>query len=494
MLFRMIYDDALAQAAYLIGCQKTGEAIIIDPERDVDRYHALARKEGVKIVAVAETHIHADYLSGARELAEQGAKLYVSAMGCPDWTYRWLDKKGGSTSDRPPAEPRPYDHVELKDGTTFKVGNIQFKAIHTPGHTPEHVCFLVTDLGGGATEPMGIATGDFVFVGDVGRPDLLETAAGQAGMAASSAKLLHHSIARFLDLPDYLQVWPAHGSGSACGKALGAVPQTTVGYEKRVNPALRAAAQGQDRFSSYVLSDQPDPPSYFARMKRQNRDGPAVLGSLPKPPKVDARALAALDTQKVALVDTRPWDQFVAGHIRGSLSLLVNTQFPTEGGSLIDPAEDVYLIIDPAKLDEAIRALVRVGIDRIVGWAPPDAVIEAVAAGARVAKIAEIDAAAAKDRIAAGKTFVLDVRRLGEHTEARVKDHPAGIFNVSHTRLSTALDQIPKDADILVHCRGGVRSARACAYLQRRGHTVTNLAGGFMAWEKAGGSIERGAK
>jgi hydroxyacylglutathione hydrolase len=146
-------------------------------------------------------------------------------------------------------------------------------------------------------------------------------------MAASSAKLLHHSIAKFLDLPDYLQVWPAHGSGSACGKALGAVPQTTVGYEKRVNPALRAAAEGQDRFSSYVLSDQPDPPSYFARMKRENRDGPAVLGSLPRPPKVDAKTLASLDTARVALVDTRPWDQFAAGHIRGSLSLLVNAQF-----------------------------------------------------------------------------------------------------------------------------------------------------------------------
>ena len=494
MLFRMIYDDALAQAAYLIGCQKTGEAIIIDPERDVDRYHALARKEGVKIVAVAETHIHADYLSGARELAEQGAKLYISAMGGPDWSYGWLDKKGGSTSDTPPDSRKWYDHVELHDGTTFKVGHIQFKAIHTPGHTPEHICFLVTDTGGGASEPMGIATGDFVFVGDVGRPDLLESAAGQVGMAATSAKALHHSIARFLDLPDYLQVWPSHGSGSACGKALGAVPQTTVGYEKRFNPALRAAATGESEFSTYVLSDQPDPPSYFARMKRENRDGPAILGSLPKPTKIDAKALGALDTQKVALVDTRPWDQFAAGHLKGSLSLLVNAQFPTEGGSLIDPAEDVYLIIDPAKLDEAIRALVRVGIDRIVGWTTPDTIMEAVAAGAPIAKVAEIDAAEAKDRVASGKTFVFDVRRQAEHAEARVKDHPAGILNVSHTRLSTALDQIPTDADILVHCRGGVRSARAAAYLQRKGFNVTNLAGGFMAWEKAGGSVERGAK
>lgn len=492
MFFRQIYDEKLAQGAYLIGCQKTGEAIIIDPERDVDRYQALARKEGLRIVAVAETHIHADYLSGARELAEQGAKLYISGMGGPDWNYRWLDKK--LVDGAPPAdgEPRWYDHIELHDGNLFKIGNIQFKAIHTPGHTPEHICFLVTDLGAGASEPMGIATGDFIFVGDVGRPDLLESAAGQQGMAASSAKLLHHSIAKFLDLPDYLQVWPAHGSGSACGKALGAVPQTTVGYEKRFNPALRAA-ESERSFTSYVLSDQPDPPSYFARMKFENRDGPAVLGTLPNPSKLDAKAVAALDTQKVALVDTRPWDQFASGHIKGSLSLLVNNQFPTEGGSLIDPAEDVVLIIDQSKLDEAIRDLVRVGIDRIVGWATPDVIVEAAASGVRLATIAEISATDAKIRIAAGKTFVLDVRKLGEHNEARVADHPAGLMNVSHTRLATALDQIPKDADILVHCRGGVRSARACAYLQRRGHTVTNLLGGFMAWEKAGGSIERGA-
>jgi hydroxyacylglutathione hydrolase len=193
----------------------------------------------------------------------------------------------------------------------------------------------------------------------------------------------------------------------------------------------------------------------------------------------------------IALADTRPWDQFAAGHIRGSLSLLVNNQFPTEAGSLIDPNEDVYLIIDPSKLDDAIRGLVRVGIDRIVGWATPDAVVEAAASGAVFATIAEISADEAKARIASGTAFVLDVRRIGEHREARVKDHPAGLVNVSHTRLAGALDQIPRDADILVHCRGGVRSARACAYLQRLGHNVTNMAGGFLAWEKAGGSVER---
>jgi hydroxyacylglutathione hydrolase len=207
MLFRVIYDPSLAQAAYLIGCQRTGEAIVVDPERDVDRYERLAASEGLRITAVAETHIHADFVSGSRELAEKGAKVFVSDEGDADWKYQWLDRRstGGA-----------YDHQLLKDGDTFMVGHIEFRAVHTPGHTPEHLCFKVTDRGSGADEPMGVITGDFLFVGDLGRPDLLESAAGMAGKADPSA----------------------HGAGSACGKALGAVPQTTVGYERRFNPAL----------------------------------------------------------------------------------------------------------------------------------------------------------------------------------------------------------------------------------------------------------------
>ncbi|MCB0294386.1 MAG: MBL fold metallo-hydrolase, partial [Calditrichaeota bacterium] len=173
MFFRMLYDDKLAQAAYVIGCQRTGEAVVIDPQRDVDRYINLAEKEELKITAVTETHIHADFLSGARELAERtGAKLYLSDEGDADWKYQWLHQKQGGGS---------YHHQLLKDNDSFMIGNIELKVLHTPGHTPEHISFMVTDHGGGATEPMGIATGDFVFVGDVGRPDLLETAAGQAG-------------------------------------------------------------------------------------------------------------------------------------------------------------------------------------------------------------------------------------------------------------------------------------------------------------------------
>ena len=262
MLLKYFYDQKLAHASYLVGCQRTKEAVIVDPGRDVDQYIEMANYEGVKITAVAETHIHADYVSGARELADRiGAKLYVSDEGPAEWKYLFLDG---------------YDHQLVREGDHFMIGNIKFDVLHTPGHTPESVSFMLTDQGGGANEPMGIFTGDFVFVGSIGRPDLLEEAAGLTGTAEPGARDLFKSAERFKTLPDYLQVWPAHGAGSACGKGLGAIPSSTVGYEKLFNPALQFA--DEDSFVKYILADQPEAPKYFAVMKRVNKEGPKVLG------------------------------------------------------------------------------------------------------------------------------------------------------------------------------------------------------------------------
>ena len=272
MFFRQIQEPNLSQYAYLIGCQRTGEAIIIDPMRDIERYKALAAQEDLRIVAATETHIHADYLSGAREIAEQEkVKLYLSDLGGPDWQYFW-------------AKDSSYDVTFVQHGSTFKVGNIAFKVLHTPGHTPEHISFLVTDLGGGADEPMGLLSGDFVFVGDLGRPDLLETAAGEEGAQEPAARILFQSVQDFLTLPEYLQIWPGHGAGSACGKALGAVPESTVGYEKRFNASIQAALDGEDHFVSAILDGQPEPPLYFARMKHLNKHGASRIGSNPLSP------------------------------------------------------------------------------------------------------------------------------------------------------------------------------------------------------------------
>lgn len=477
MLFRMIYDDKLAQAAYLIGCQRTHEAIVIDPERDVDRYIDLAKREGLRITAVAETHIHADFLSGARELAERlGARLYLSDEGDADWKYEWLDKKTGGGG---------YDHRLLHDGDTFKVGNIEFKALHTPGHTPEHLSYLVTDRGGGATEAMGVVTGDFVFVGDLGRPDLLETAAGQVGAKEPSARRLYATTRRFMELPDYLQVWPAHGAGSACGKALGAVPQTTVGYEKRFSPAIRAATSEQ-AFVDYILADQPEPPMYFARMKRENKMGPRVLGELPTPRALSAAELKALDAQKVALIDTRHWSEFRAGHIPGAMFMPLDNSFPTVAGSYVGEDEAIYLIVDDRRVEEAVRDLVRIGLDKVVGYATPRTMQEVGAAGGTTT-VAEEDVARVKDRLGSNGTMVLDVRSAAEFAAG----HIPGARNVAHTRLPAHIAEIPKGKPIVVNCRSGGRSARAASYLKRMGHDVTNLAGGMMAWEKAGAKVER---
>ncbi|MBX3409496.1 MAG: MBL fold metallo-hydrolase [Phycisphaeraceae bacterium] len=479
MFMRMVYEEKLAQAAYVIGCQRTGEAIVIDPLRDVDRYEKIAAKEGLRLVAAAETHIHADFLSGARELAEKGAMVYVSGEGGPDWTYQWV---GGRT-----AKGTPYAHRVLKDGDTFKIGNILFTVVHTPGHTPEHICFMVTDLGGGATEPMGIATGDFVFVGDLGRPDLLETAAGIAGQADPSAHRLYDSVRRFALLPDYMQVWPAHGAGSACGKALGAVPQSTVGYEKRFSPAINAAlgeGASEGTFVTFILEGQPEPPLYFARMKHDNKAGPVVLGGLPEVRELGVDALLELNARRAALIDTRPWEVFRKGHVPGALYLPVNSSFTTDAGSIVRDDEPIYLIVDPARLEEAVRDLIRIGLDRIEGWFSPTTVTAYAVQGGGLDTIAEVSVADATEKLSRGEVTVLDVRRRSEYDQG----HIPGALQIAHTRLGAHLDRVPRDKPVLVHCRSGGRSSRAAALLAKHGYRAMNLAGGMLAWEQAPGA------
>lgn len=477
MFFRMVYDDKLAEAAYVIGCQRTGEAIVIDPERDVDRYERLAAANGLTIVAVAETHIHADILSGARELAEKGAKVYVSDEGDAGWKYQWLGEKIGGGG---------YRRQLLKDADTFMVGAVELKAVHTPGHTPEHLCFMITDRGGGADKPIGVATGDFLFVGDLGRPDLLESAAGLTGAAESSARRLYNTVRRFMDWPDYLQVWPAHGAGSACGKALGAVPQSTVGYEKMFNASIRAA-ESEQSFVSFILDGQPEPPLYFARMKRENKMGPKVLGGVPQPRQMEASEFAAIDGRKMAIVDTRTWPAFRAGHPPGALSLPLSKSFNTDAGSMIDEHEAVYLIVESPRLDEAVRDLIRVGLDNFGGWFDAGAMDQYRAARGKLVPTAEVSVAEAQIMLDTVQPLVLDARRRAEFADG----HLPGAMNIAHTRLLSRLSAVPKDRPILVHCASGGRSARACSLLQRHGYEVTNLAGGMLAWQQAGAPVER---
>jgi hydroxyacylglutathione hydrolase len=466
MFFRQIFDASLAQYAYLIGCQRTGDAIVIDPERDIDRYVRIAEEEGLRIVAATETHIHADFLSGSRELAERlGARLYLSDEGDADWKYGWT-----GLGD--------YDVRFLKDGDTFQVGNIRFDAVHTPGHTPEHISFLVTDLGGGADAPIGIASGDFVFVGDMGRPDLLETAAGVAGAREPSARRLFASARRFLDLPDHLQVWPGHGAGSACGKALGAVPQSTVGYERRFNAALSLVDESM--FVSVMLDGQPEPPLYFARMKALNRDGVPLLGGLPSPHRTPlARLMEHAPSDDVVVVDTRASrPAFMAGHVARSIHAPLGVSLPQIVGSYVDPAVDVYLVVDEVDLDEAVRSLVRIGYDRLVGWTPPSEL-----AGSAALTVTERavfpEYAVAPD---SARTTVLDVRGEAEFAGA----HVPGALNVAHTRLAARIDEVPRDRPVTVYCRSGNRAASAASFLEREGYEVVYVDGLLAEWPGLG--------
>lgn len=468
MLFRQLTDPKLAQYAYLVGCQKTGEALVIDPLRDTDTYVAAAAREGLRITAVAETHIHADFLSGAREFAERfGVKLYLSDEGVDEgWSSNW-------------ARTGDYDVTWLHDGDTFAVGHIEVRAVHTPGHTPEHVSFVVTDLGGGATTPIGVATGDFVFVGDLGRPDLLEQAAGLHGVQEDSARTLFASLPRFRDLEDHVQVWPAHGAGSACGKALGAVPTTTVGYEKRYNASLAAADAGEAAFVDAILSGQPEPPTYFARMKRDNRDGVPLVGEIAAPRRLTAAELAdAAADDATVIVDTRPdRSAFMARHLPGALYAPMNKTFPTVVGSLVaDETAPLVLVVDEAHVDEAVRDLLRIGYDRVAGVVTPDTLEQYAADGGATATIREasfddLDAARADD----GAT-VVDVRYASEYAAG----HVPGAVNASYTRLPvTAADRLPEGRTLWVHCLSGARSAAASAYLAREGYDVVYVNGAF---------------
>lgn len=300
MIFRRFYDDALAQASYLIGCERAGEALIVDPNLAIETYLEAAAHEGVRITHVTETHIHADFASGSRALtAATGAELHVSDEASEGWRYGVL------------AEPGVH---ALHDGDRVTVGMIYIDAVHTPGHTPEHLMFLVTD-GARSQYPVGALTGDFLFVGDVGRPDLLELTAGEAGSAHAAATQLYASVQRFKALPDYLQLWPGHGAGSACGKSMSSAAQSTLGYERIANWALQPMSERD--FVEQVLQGQPTPPPYFGAMKQRNRDSVAgQSGSLPR--NIVCAAFASTPRDSTFLLDVRNPDEWRTGHIQGA--------------------------------------------------------------------------------------------------------------------------------------------------------------------------------
>jgi hydroxyacylglutathione hydrolase len=483
MFLQRFYDEKLAQASYLVGCSATGEAIVIDPNRDVDQYVNAAAAEKLRITHVTETHIHADFVSGLRELAAAtGAKEYLSDEGDADWKYAFAAQDGACL---------------VYHGDVFKVGNVHFEVLHTPGHTPEHICFLVTDTAG-ADRPMGVFTGDFLFVGDVGRPDLLEKAAGVGGTMEAAARMLFASLQSFRELPDYLQLWPGHGAGSACGKALGAVPQTTLGYEKLFNWAFRETSA--DAFVEEVLAGQPEPPRYFAVMKRLNKNGPRILDGFPRPQRLTPERLASVVPMPLAtasaatrslVVDVRPRAEHARARIPGTINIPLNRSFDTWAGWLVPYDRDLYLIADdaacPTCIDRAVRDLAMIGFDRIVGWFGADAIDGWRARGGQIETIEQTSPAELRALLDAGDVSVVDVRSADEWAAG----HIPGVPNIPLGLLQDRLNELPKDQPVVLHCESGARSAIGASLLRSHGFRhVINLEGGFGAWSDEGNPVE----
>jgi hydroxyacylglutathione hydrolase len=458
MFVKRFFEPSIAQASYMIGCQRTGEAIVIDANRDVDQYVDAAVQEGLRITHVTETHIHADYLSGSRELAQRtGASLCLSDEGDQDWKYQFKHDR------------------KLKEGDRIAIGNIAIDVLHTPGHTPEHLTFLVTD-GAAADRPIAAVTGDFLFVGDVGRPDLLERAANIKGTMEKGARVLWNSLQKFAAHDEWLQIWPGHGAGSACGKGISSIPSSTLGYERRFNWAYGIKSEAE--FVESVLAGQPEPPKYFATMKRLNRDigGPEPGGSVhgasyrPTPEEV-----LATDSP---VIDTRPAHEFADSHRHGAINIPLNGSFLTWAGWLIPYDKDFYLFTD--REAEVRRLLSLIGLQRVAGVMPTGA----ARGGGEIRQASAQDVASKLDSLT-----VVDVRSANEWGSG----HIPGAVHIPLGYLADRTRELPTDRPIVVQCQSGGRSSIAASVLARMGFAnVTNLSGGITAWAAAGLPIEGG--
>ena len=461
MLLKYFYDEKLAQAAYMVGCQATGEAVMVDPARDVEPYIEAAKKEGLTLVGSLETHIHADFVAGSRELAKRlRATMYVSNEGGKDWTYQNIEQ---------------FPHQLLSDGDKFKIGNLTFSVMHTPGHTPESISFLLKDVN--ADEPMGMFTGDFVFVGDIGRPDLLEKAAGMKGTSEAGAYEMFKSLERFKSLPDFIQIWPAHGAGSACGKALGAVPSSTVGYEKRFNWALQY--DNQEAFVQDLQEGQPEPPSYFAVMKHVNKVGPNIVAELPAPRRIDTlKELQEAVQSGAQVIDTRDSALFAKQHIKGTYNIPFGKSFTNWAGWIVDYDRSLYLLAAPKDLEDIQTALRSIGIDRTEYYMDVDLAIQSAS---EVEAYHDITPGEAAPLVANGEVNVVDVRNLSEWQDG----HIDGAEHIMLGTLLDRIDEVPTDRPLLVHCASGVRSAIGVSLLQAKGiKDVRNVMGGYNRWQQ----------
>jgi len=461
VLFERFEDAGLAQYSYVAACERAGVAAVIDPRRDVDVYLEFARARKLRISHVLETHIHADFASGARELAERAdAELCLSAYDTGEMY-----------------EVR-YEHRALRDGEAIDVGRVRLQALHTPGHTPEHLSYLVYDTARAADVPEIMLSGDFLFVGSVGRPDLI----GEEAKLALAGQL-YESVRRLETLSDGLEIHPAHGAGSMCGSGMSGRPMSTLGFERVANPYLRRNLS-REGFVELVLGHLPPFPPYYKRMKVLNSEGPPSLGSLPGLQPIAPSTFGQLVNEGYVVIDLRDQLAFSGAHVPGAFGIGMGSSLSTWASWVVPYDTQILLVAPTADVSDAVRALVRVGLDDVRGYL--DGGMAAwIAAGHEVARIPLVSAEEVHDRLADEPALkVLDVRSDEEWNSG----HVCGAVHVMGGYLpARAPDLASADAPFAVMCSTGYRSTVAASVLARAGATrLINVAGGMNAWRKSG--------
>ena len=466
MIFKQFYLPCLAHASYLIGDESTSTAAIVDPQRDTDHYIAFAAQHRLTIKHVFLTHLHADFVAGHLELRDRvGAKIYLGA-----------------------AAKASYAFTPLRDGDIVEFGCVRLKALETPGHTPESVSIVVYDLAASATEPYAVLTGDTLFIGDVGRPDL-RVALGWS--AADLGGMLFDSLhSKLLPLPDASLVYPAHGAGSLCGKAISKETVSTMGEQRRVNYALQPMSK--EAFIQVVTADQPDAPAYFtydAVLNSQDRatlDQALARGLKP----LTLAALLALQAAGAQILDTRDPDEFAAAHLAGSINVGLAGQYATWAGTVLNQKDPIVIIADPGRENESAVRLGRIGFDNVAGYLQ-DGLKSAESRPHLIAVTERLSAPFAAELLASGDApLAIDVRAPREREQKNI----AGSIAAPLSRLAEKLGTLPRERSLLVYCAGGYPTSIAASKLQRAGfHSVAEIAGGIAAWESAKLPVEPAA-
>ena len=461
MLFERFEDKGLAHYSYAVGCSEVGELAIIDPRRDVDVYQSFAHSRGLAITRVLETHIHADFASGARELAARtGAHLLVS---------------GHDEGEEYSVE---FEHDDIFNGGAIELGSVKIEALHTPGHTPEHLAFLVYDLIRSHLMPQLLLSGDFLFVGSLGRPDLLGEEATRG-----LAEKMHASVrGKLASLPDGVEVHPAHGAGSLCGSGMSGRPTSTLGYERIANPFLDPGLS-REEFVERLVGDVPPFPPYYRRMKKVNSQGPKILEGLPGQRQIEAAEFHSLLDTGHLVIDMRDQFAFGGGHIPGAFGIGFDADL-SQWAAWVVPYDTPLLLMpgSPDQVEEAVRALIRVGLDDVRGYLG-DGMAAWTRAGYPLAKTPQLTAREAHDLIEdPDRIEVVDVRTDQEWESGHIE----GARHIMGGWLPQRTEELPHDGTrIATICSTGYRSTVAASVLERAGFAVANISGGMTAWSSA---------